>query len=322
LFKKKMPKSSLMMKEMALTPLNARKLMKGMPTVVKADALKGTGVKVFVSPSKHKRMTKAMGKNKGYRLALNQEELDATTEGGKIDLKKLFSKKNVKAGLKAIAKPALKTMLSPLGSVGTIVAEATPTDLLVEKVVGRGRGRPVKAKPVSKGLPRSVALSGLDGMPDEKGGKVDFKKLGRQIKKAYAPIKPIASPIIKELVKRGIQAGITGAVSSIPGAQALGPVAGVASAKLADLAANKLQQEIGFGVRLQSNYSNFLNTMHPAMSPALPPPDNSRPLYERGGSFRAVGKTRGGSIRGSPMNPALPQGDFSMIRKGAGFRAV
>lgn len=316
-----MPKSGLMMKEMALTPLNARKLMKGMPTVIKADALKGTGVKVFVSPAKHKRMTRAMGKNKGYRLALNQEELDATTEGGRINLRKLFSKKNVKAGLKAVAKPALKAALSPLGPVGSIVAEATPTDLLVEKVVGRGR-RPVKAKPVSKGLPRSVALSGLDGMPDEKGGKVDFKKLGRQIKKAYAPIKPIASPIIKQLVKRGIQAGITGAVSAIPGAQALGPVAGMASAKLADMAADKLQKEIGFGVRLQSNYSNFLNTQHPAMRPALPMPDNSLPVVERGGSFRAVGRTRGGALTGSPMSPMLPPGDFSMVRKGRGFRAV
>lgn len=317
-----MPKAGLMMKEMALTPLNARKLMKGLPTVIKADALKGTGVKVFVSPAKHKRMTRAMGKNKGYRLSLSQDELNATTEGGKIDLKKLFSKKNIKAGLKAVAKPALKAALSPLGSVGSIVAEATPTDLLVEKVVGRGRGRPVKARPVSKGLPRSVALSGLDGLPDEKGGKIDFKKLGRQIKKAYAPIKPIASPIIKELVKRGIQAGITGAVSAIPGAQALGPVAGVASSKLADLAANKLQEEIGFGTRLQSNYSNFLNSQHPAMRPALPPPDNSLPVLERGGSFRAVGKTRGGALLGSPMSPMLPQGDFSLIRKGAGFRAV
>lgn len=319
-----MPKAGLMMKEMALTPLNARKLMKGLPTVVKADALKGTGVKVFVSPSKHKRMTRAMGKNKGYRLSLSQDELNATTEGGKIDLKKLFSKKNIKAGLKAIAKPALKAALSPLGSVGSIVAEATPTDLLVEKVVGRGRGRPVKARPVSKGLPRSVALSGLDGLPDEKGGKVDFKKLGRQIKSGYAKIKPVASPIIKELVKRGIQVGITGAISSIPGAQALGPVAGMASSRLADMAANKLQEEIGFGTRsrLQSNYSNFLNSQHPAMRPALPPPDNSLPVLERGGSFRAVGKTRGGALIGTPMSPALPPGDFSLIRKGAGFRSV
>ena len=322
-------KKELMVKELSLTPLNARKLMKGLPTVIKAEHLKGTGVKVFVHPSKHKKMARAMTKGKGYTLSLDKDELDASTEGGKIDFKKVM-----KTGLKAVAKPLVKQAVSPLGVVASVLPTDKLVDVAVEKVVGRGKSsKKMKAQPVSKGLPKALQLSGLDGMPDEKGGKIDFKKLGQDIKKGYAKVKPIASPIIKELVKKGIQTGLTAAVSAIPGVgEVAAPIVGVASSKIADVAANELQKKIGFGApKLQSNYSNFLNSSHPAMNPALPQADNSLRYVETGGSFRSIGSTRrGGSfvsigqpsrlsggalLSGTPMNPILDQGDFSLIRK-------
>ena len=162
-----------MVKELSLTPLNARKLMKGLPTVIKAEHLKGTGVKVFVHPSKHKKMARAMTKGKGYTLSLDKDELDASTEGGKIDFKKVM-----KTGLKAVAKPLVKQAVSPLGVVGSVIPTNKLVDVAVEKVVGRGKSSK------KKGLPKALQLSGLDA--EEKGGKIDFKKLGQDIKKGYA----------------------------------------------------------------------------------------------------------------------------------------
>ena len=312
-----MPNQRFMPREVSLTPLNARRLSKGLPTVLKPQALRGTGVKLMVCPMKHRRMARAMGKDKGYKLALSKEEMDEFTEGGKIDFKKA-----VRSAMKMAARQAL----SPLGPVAQIL----PINSAIDKMTtGKGkttRKAPVKAKPVSKGLPRSLALSGLDA---EEGGKVDFKKVGRQIKRGYAKIKPVASPIIKELIKKGVTAGITGAVAAIPGAQGFAPVAAVAGNKIGDVVANQLQQKIGFGKKkamLQSNYSNFLNSHHPGMDPALPQKDNSIAVMEKGGSFAAVGarsSLRGGAMKGSPMSPLLPKGDFSKIRRaGKGFRSV
>lgn len=69
--------------------------------------------------------------------------------------------------------------------------------------------------------------------------------------------------------------------------------------------------------------------MHPAMSPALPPADNS---LSRGGSFVSAGYSSMRSGRGvasisniqpmgSALNPQLPPADNSMIR-GKGFMSA
>lgn len=284
-----MVKSSLVAHEVSMTPAQIRKLMKGQTTLLKKDQMTGTGTKIYVSPMKHKKMMRAGTKQKGFRLNLTPEELGMSeTSGG---------------------------MVCP------------PTR--------RGR-KPTPAVMPEKGLPRSVALSGLDGKPDEKGGKINLKKLGRQIKgtvneglRTYREnVRPTVGPILKEGVKQAIKQGLPAAVAAAatatgqPQLLAAMPAVKILADKIADPATENLGKMTGAygmrGGRLQSNYSNFLNTHHPAQSPALPLHDNSLPIV--GGSFRAIGSTRGGMI-GTPMMPRIPFGDNSMVR-GKGFRSI
>jgi len=249
----KMAKMNLKEHSVSMTPAQIKKLQKGMTTLLKADQITGSGTKIFVTPMKHKKMTRAGAKKKGFKLSMSKAELDA----------------------------------SPF------------------------------------------ALSGLDGMPDEKGGKIDIakaiKKTGRKISEGYKKNvrdTPVGSAI-RTGIKTAIVAGAPALVTSL-GAPQLAPLASAIAKPLADVAIQKAGLGMGGNAVLQSNYSNFLNSMHPAQNPTLPPPDNSLPRYEKGGSFRAVGNTtRGRGVLGTPMFPALPQGDNSIPRMtGKGFRAI
>lgn len=225
----------------------------------------------------------------------------------------------------------------------------TPDELEMSTTSGgmvcpsRSRVKVPHPKPVTQGLPKNLALSGLDGKPDEKGGKINFKRIGRQIKntvndglRSYREnVRPVVAPVLKEGVKQAIKQGLPAAVAAAatatgqPQLLAALPAVKMVADKIADPATQYLGRATGAygvtrgGALLQSNYSNFLNARHPAQNPALPPHDNSLP-FMKGGSFRAVGsRTYGGSILGSPMSPLLPQGDHSQVRlRGKGFRSI
>lgn len=236
-----MPKSVLMPVDVDMTEMQKKKLHKGKTITLKAEQLHGSGVRIHVASSKAKKMTRAKKNNKGFRLTMNQEEMETT--GGALSL----------------------------------------------KAIGRA-----------------------------------IKKGAKQVAATYKKdIKPVVAPVLKEGVKQAITKGLPLAASAA--ATALGqpqlavPAAVVASKiaeKIAEPAASKLGQVSGaYGVKsrkLQSNYSNFLNHQHPAMNPALPMHDNSIAIV--GGSFRAIGSSRGGALLGTPMMPRMPQGDNSMIR--------
>lgn len=179
----------------------------------------------------------------------------------------------------------------------------------------------------------------------KKGGKVAdfFKKAGRKIAdstnkalRTYREeVRPKIAPQLKEIVKQGIEKGVPLAVGMV--APELAPVAGLVASRYSDQGATELGRLTGayglpktmhlsgfinkdkFGLprsggQLQDNGSNFLNINHPAMNPALNPPDNSRPRFsggKAGGSFKTAGKL---ITYGTPQFPALPPPDNSMPR--------
>lgn len=318
-----MPKAKTESVALALTPAIARKLAKHQNVIIKPSMI-GSGVTVHLSGAKHRKLMTAHRKNKGMRLSLSPEEIEMSGEGFKDLLKR---------GAKAVAhhvvkhvKPHAKKQLTkilekPLGKeLASQVAEKA-TDYGSEKVT----------KAIGGELPRGTHLSGTDKNIDDRGGKIRLKDVGKTISRTYKKyVKPIASPLIRKGLQEAVSVG-TKALGTYLGPEA-SPIVDQISSKYGEKAVDYAMKKTGLGMttggafRLQSNYSNFLNTAHPAMTPTMPLPDNSLPRYTRGGSFLPAGFSRGGSFMpagrarhgygigavGTALNPLLPQRDFSL----------
>lgn len=316
---------------LSLSPNNIKKMHKHMGTIIKP--VTGGEMEIFVSPMKAKKLMNAMRKGKGMKLVMTPAEMEHTMKHGKgvvLPSRKIF--RAPKEGMPIIAKKG-------------VIAHQAPVDSVP---VGNDTFQVLSTDPAAPAAPEAPAAPKKRGRkPKTEGGRIrNIKDIGRAIKKGFKkvsndykefrddPKNAMARKIIQEGAKQAIKTAI------VSGATALGssvgvPQAGVAAAAVADPIAKMAVQKIGLGQKfmLNDNYNNFLNPMHPAMSPALPPPDNST---MRGSGFRSAGYgMHGGSFKspgysgrlrsgtgvinniqpiGSALNPMLPQGDNSLPR--------
>ena len=158
-----------------------------------------------------------------------------------------------------------------------------------------------------------------------------FKKVGQVAKKVYSGyqkyVKPVVSPLIREGLTKALPMAVGAAATALGQPQLALPAAALA-AKVASPLVNRVGDVTGaYGLgdhhssKVETSRSTFINSHHPAFTPALPRRDMSVSMH--GGSFRTMG---GGSLvhhtsrlqrhmsmaaAGSPMNPLLPQRDFS-----------
>jgi hypothetical protein len=340
-----MVKGKMQVVQLDLTPVIARKLAKHQNVTIKPGMV-GSGVSVHLSGAKHRKLMTAKNKEKGMRLSMTPEELELSGEGFK-DLLKRGAKSLVKHGAKALIKHVKEPATKKISKILEKPLGKELADKLAEKATEYGTTKLSKA--LDLGL-HGKHLSGMDkkihdvaplSEQETEGGKISLKDIGRTISKGYKKyVKPIASPLIRKGLKEAVDVG-SKALGTYASAY-LGPEATAVTNQLAskygDKGVDYLMKKTGLGMmtggasyRLQSNYSNFLNSHHPAMHPTLPMPDMSLPHFMRstkGGSFLPAGFSRGGSFlpagkrygsgysssydQGSPMNPRLPQRDFSL----------
>lgn len=280
--------------KLKLSATNRRKLHRGEPTLLKADQMEGGEIEIFMTPIKHKKMMKAHGKKKGMKLNLTPEEMSYSMEHG-AGVKDFFKKvgrkitKGVNEGLKTYRED-----VRPI--VGPALKEA------VRQGIKQGAPALAAAAATSLGQPQLAAPAAAAAklIADKYADKAT-EKLG-DITGAYGmPRHMQLSGYSKD--KHGIpMAGRGDAMDFLSGRGGAVYSRG--------------------GAIIQDNDSNFLNTNHPAMNPALPPADNSLPRgthsqmtsggrVRYGGSFKTAGS---GMSYGTPMMPAMPEPDFSLPR--------
>lgn len=286
-----------------LTGPQMRALAGGRVVTIKPGNMKGS-IPVYVGPVKHRKLTKAMNANKGYRLSLNEDEKKhIMTEGGALRdyLTKKRVRKVVDTALK-VGKPVIKKIVREAvaphvgDTAANVIADASTT--LVDSGVNQ-----IGKKTGAFGLKKKAKKTKV-------GGKVNFKKIGRDIKRGIAKagevyrkdIRPVVGPALKEVTKQAIKQGLPAMATALAVAQPefapLVPLAKIAGDKLADPATNAIGKTtgafgIGFGMKkkefkTETNHSNFLNNRHPAMRPLFHSPDFSIPRHgnaTRSGDF-------------------------------------
>jgi hypothetical protein len=294
-----------------LTPNNLRKLHKHQGTIIKPT--KGGEMEIFLSPVKAKKLANAMKKGKGMKLVMTPDELAHSTTHGK-----------------GVALPSRKIFTPPKEGTPTLIKKGMIAHKSSVEAVNAGNDtfQVLKDDPVATPAPPKRRRSRKTKV--EEGGRIrSIKDVGRAIKKGVNkvtdeykefrndPKNATARKMIQEGARQAIKAAI------VSGATALGstvgmPQAGVAAATVAPTLANMAVEKIGLGsFVLNDNYNNFLNPMHPAMSPALPPADMS---MTRGSGFKSAGyglRHRSGvtnnlQMLGGPLNPMLPPQDHSL----------
>jgi hypothetical protein len=306
---------------LALTPNSIKKMHKHQATLLKHAHMTGGSMEIYVSPMKAKRMMSAVKKGKGMKLTMSPDEMEHTMKHGKgvmLPSRKIF--KVAKEGAPLLATKGVITHNAPVASLNAgndsfevVRGDPVAPSATTPAVKKRGGGRKKKIM--------------------EEGGKINlgktFKNVGRQITEGYKKNvrdTPVGSAI-RTGVKSAIVAGAPALVSTL-GAPELAPLATAVAKPLADMAVEKAGLgAYGMGMKpmLNSNYNTFLNYLHPAMNPALPPHDHS---LTRGGSFKSAGygvRLRGSGVSsisnvqplGSAMNPQLPPHDNSMMRGGS-----
>lgn len=287
--------------KLKLTATNRRKLHRGEPTLLKSDQMEGGEIEIFMTPMKHKKLMKAHGKKKGMKLNLTPEEMSYSMDHGS-GVKDFFKKvgrkitKGVNEGLREYREKVRPT-------VGPILKEG------VKQAIKQGLPAAAVALTTAIGQPQLAAPAGMAAkLVADKYADKATEKLG-DVTGAYG-------------MPRGLQ--LSGYSKDKHGR----PMMGRGDAM--DFLSGSGTMRMHGGAVLQDNDSNFLNTAHPAMNPALPPADNSlpRPTHSQmnyGGSFRTAGgsfKTAGKgmsygqspSVYGTPMMPAMPEPDFSLPR--------
>jgi hypothetical protein len=277
-------------------------------------------MEIYVSPMKAKRMMNAVKKGKGMKLTMTPDEMDHTMKHGKgvmLPSRKIFIP--AKEGMPTLAKKGVITHNAPVAAVNA----------------GNDTFQVVRGDPVAPSAPAPKRRGGRKKKVDvEEGGKISLKDVGRALKKGAETVgkvyrENVRNTAVGDAIRKGAKSAIVTGITALP--TALGnpeftPMAGMVAKPLAD----SIVKKAGLGARgfvLNSNYNNFLNPLHPAMSPTLPPADNS---VTRGGSFVSAGyRMRGAGLSsisnlqplGSAMNPTLPPADNSMTR-GRGFMSA
>jgi hypothetical protein len=290
-----------------LTKNNLRKINKGENTIIKSEHLKGGNIEIFLSPMKAKKIQKAMTKGKGVKVSMSKDELDHSVKHGK-----------------GVVLPTRKIRVPPREGKNEIMKKGVMIHASKVKALNVGND----TFDVVRGDPLQV----------DKGGKINLKKIGRQLKGVVDKVKDDYKEFrdnpknagTRKIIQQGAKQAIKSAIVS--GATALGstvgmPQAGLVGATIADPLANMAVDKIGLGTKqymLNDNFNTFLNPMHPAQNPTLPMGDHSISTTLKGQGFRAPGYTSGGRLRrselnniqpvGTPLNPTLPQSDHSIPR--------
>lgn len=308
-----------------LTPNSLKKMAKHQGTLLKHDHLTGGEMEIFVTPMKAKRMINAVKKGKGMKLTMTPDEMEHTMKHGKgvsLPSRKIFTPP--KEGSVVLSKKGVIAHPAPVASVNA----------------GNDTFQVVRGDPVAPSAPKKRGRKPKAKADADEGGKVDFKAIGRKIRKTAQSVadgykKNVRDTPVGSAVRAGVKTAIVSGATALPamlGQPQLAPLAGMIAKPLADLAVEKAG--LGSGFRLNSNYNNFLNSQHPAMHPTLRQPDNSIPR-KVGGSFVSSGSYQSGRLRagrgtdvvnniqphGSALNPMLPPADNSLNR-GSGMRSA
>lgn len=240
--------------------------------------------------------------------------------------------------MQSIKLPMTDAQMRKLGKGGAIrinpTSQCTAYDIYcdpkkcrrMERMMTKGKGFQMKFSPEE-----------MDENVEIEGGKINFKKIGRELRstakavgKFYREkIRPVVGPEIRKAVEAAIEKGIPLAADALAimtgqpeilaasqpairrgakkaaklGTEALSKLTGAFGMVKPKKAAKKnMTQEIPkilpFRPQLQDNYSPFLNPNHPGMNPMLPMPDNSMPRTMRGKGLFMDGR---GLFAGSGM---------------------
>lgn len=306
---------------MNLTKAQAKKLAKNQAILLRPNNMQGGSIEVHMSGLKARKLATALKKNKGLKFSLNPDELNETMGGSAFtDLLKRgvsMAKKEAPKIAKVVA-PVVKKQISKVAQKYVDKDTADQMGDLVSK------GGVKLVEKMASGLPKGQHLSGVDKniTPDMTGGNIikDIKKVASKVSKGYK--KYVKNTPAGDMIRKGVKTALTVGATELPimlGQPELAPITGALVNKYGDT----LIEKSGLGV-LQSNHSNFLNTMHPAMHPTMPT-QGITDLPRKGGSFLPAGMRRGGSFlpsggsfmpagRGlsggelllNPMNPNVP----------------
>lgn len=261
----------------------------------------GEGFKEFVAGAKkifNEVVKPELRKNAHHAISKHAEKIEHNVEKA---LAPIVGKTSAKHASKTI-KPALHKGVEHLlgdkkghkkemveGEVGSLFSEEgegvrayyyngkKKNNILLEKMpTHKKRGRPKKTE----------------------GGKIS---LGDVVKGYKKYVKPVVGPAIRKGLTKAIKVGAPVLATAV-GQPELAPLASGLADQYAESAVNKLGDVTGaFGIHhkehakrynktkpavISDTHSNFLNPLHPAMNPALPPPDMS---VIHGGSFRPAG---------------------------------
>jgi hypothetical protein len=309
-----------------LSKRNIAKMHKGEPTMLKHDQLSGGSVEVYMTARQHNKLKKAHEKGKGVKLHLTEHEREHNEKHGEgwKDLLKTGARTLAKEAKpivkKTVAKFAKKYVGEDAGNaIGSAVADVG------EHAVNIATGGKLR---------KGQHLSGLDATV---GGKVDFMKIAKNVSSGYK--KYVKNTPIGDAVRKTAKAGLMTAAAAVPtalGAPELAPI----TTGLANQYGDTLIQKAGLGV-LQSNHSNFLNSMHPSMHPHIPA-QGITDIPRKGGSFLGAGRgLHGGSFVGAgrglqyhhemgmvggglgdAMNPLLPKQGISDVARDRAGRPI
>ena len=293
-----------------LSKHNIKKLHKGEPTMLKHDQLSGGKVEVYMTARQHNKLKKAHEKGKGVKLHLSSHEIEHNEKHGEgwKDLLKTGARTLARESKPLIKKTVSKAIKKYVGddagdAIGSAIADVG------EKAVNMATGGKLR---------KGQHLSGLDATM---GGKVDFMKIAKTVSNGAKAIssgykKYVKDTPIGDAVRKTAKAGLMTAAAAIPtalGAPELAPI----TTGLANQYGDTLIQKAGLGV-LQSNHSNFLNSLHPSMHPHVPT-QGITDIPRTGGSFLPAGRAvRGGSFVGP--GPAVQGGSFLPAGRGLHHR--
>jgi hypothetical protein len=311
-----------------------RSLSKGKMVIFKPEH-HGGEMSLHLGAMKYKKLMKAKSKNKGVKLALDPKEIEYNTGKGLFSTLRKIAKTQIVKDIiahpttKKYAKKAMDK-LEPIVEKGIEKVLEKPlgkkTASKVAKIVTT-KSRALATKKASEFVPPMEEPAPSDDIAE--GGKIDLKKIAKTISKGYKKyVKPVASPLIRKGLEKGVQAGAKALSAFVPEAS---PLIQYTADKYGDKGVDFIMSKTGLGMlKPGDDSSTFLSNRHPAMKPGLPMPDHSLPRFTRkdtyggsflpsgfhyGGSFMMAGERRyrSGGATGFPLDPLLPQRDFSMM---------
>lgn len=150
-----------------LTETNVKRMLKGLPVQFKKEQLHGSKHHLILHPLNHKQLTRARTLNKGARITLTPEEVEASGEGFGDWIKKIASgarwvKQNV------IDSPLYQRLIKPIVREGV-------TALSVPVTAMAGPAAPI----VQQGIEKLGQVTGAYGLPKKSVSKPRAKKASK-----------------------------------------------------------------------------------------------------------------------------------------------